>query len=169
MEQPLFSVLATWASTSRHSLARQGWTVLLEGSEEDDYLVVELENDHHLGRFVLQDIGRVEIGVLDKATGDVRRGECEVYTEGQLEDAVTQFLGWLGQSNGQVQQVKQVACPHNKIIYDSRPEAIAVVRAITSRTRMPGSITEYQCHLCHKWHIGGRQGRVGIKRRSFPS
>lgn len=169
MSETLIPALATWTSTSHRSLVRQGWSVLLEESDEGDRIVVELESKLHLGRFVLQDIGRVEIGVVNKATKTIRRGECEVYTQGQLEDALKQFLGWLGQDNGRVDQVEQIACPHNKIIYDSRPEAMAVVKMITRRSRMPGTITEYQCHLCHKWHIGGKQGRVGMKRRSFPS
>lgn len=167
MSDTLFPALAAWASTSNRSLARQGWAVLLEESEEDDRIVVELENDFHLGRFVLQDIGRVEIGVVNKATKNIRRGECEVYTQGQLEDAITQFLGWLGQDTGRVDQVEQVACPHNKIIYDSRPEAREIVHMISKRAKVHGAAVEYQCDSCHKWHIGGKQGRVGIRRR-FP-
>lgn len=168
MDEPLFAALIEWTSASCRSLHQQGWTVTLEEFEEGDRIVLELENTVFLGRFTLQDTGQVELGVRDKRTGIPRRGKSEVYTKEQLKDAIRQFMEWLEQDHGRVQKADRIVCPHGKIGYQSRGQAINALQHIIARRNMDGGLQEYQCHLCHEWHIGGKQGRVGMKRRSFP-
>lgn len=168
MDEPLFEALSEWASTSCHSLHRQGWTVTLEEFEEGGQIVLELENRVFLGRFALQDTGQIELGVRDKRTGTPRRGRCEVYTKEQLEDAIKQFMEWLNQDHGRIQKTPQIVCPHGKMGYENRSQAVKALRRITSRPGMTAALQEYQCHVCQQWHIGGMNGRVSVRRRSFP-
>ena len=176
MSDAFISLLREWITEAEAGLAEQGWIVRLDECAGEDAvdgverLTVELENRSHHGRFALEDTGRTELGAMTKADGTLRRGECDVHTAGQLEDAIRQFLEWIGwNGSGDARRVNDRVCPHGKKIYGSRPEARTVVELITGRTRMPNNITEYQCPVCHGWHIGGLYGRIGVKRRSFPN
>lgn len=164
----LLAALIEWTSTSYRSLQQQGWTVTLEDFEDGERVVLELENEVFLGRFVLQDTGQIELGVRDKRTAVPRRGKGEVYTAQQLEDAVRQFVEWLEQDHGSIHKSDQTACPHGKMVYESRGEAHKVLQRITAQRHGNNGLEVYQCRMCQEWHIGGKLGRIGIKRRSFP-
>ena len=164
MDETLFEALSDWASTSCVSLLNHGWAVTLEEFEDGEKVVLELESRKFIGRFALQDIGRVEIGVRDKRTSDLRRGECSVYTKAQLEDAINQFLGWL---SGKPEEDPKINCPHRKRVFDSRHAAEDMLKKIFARPGARRTLHSYKCHLCHQWHIGGIQGRVEMVRRTM--
>lgn len=168
MDGPLFEVLVEWTSTVYDSLHQLGWTVTLDEFESGEQIVLELENSVFLGRFTLQDTGQVELGVRDKRTSSPLRGKCEVYTTEQLYDAIGQFLEWVEQDHSNIQETEPVACPQNKISYTSRQQALWNLQRIIARRGDNAGQEEYQCALCHQWHIGTKKGKLYIKRRSFP-
>lgn len=163
MDGALFEVLSEWASKSCTSLLNHGWKITLEEFEDCEQVVLQLESRKFVGRLSLDDIGRVELGVRDKQTEVLRRGECSVYTKAQLEDALGQFLLWL---SGKPDEDPTVNCPHRKKVFSSRHEAEEALKKIFARPGAKHVLETYKCHLCHQWHIGGIQGKVEMVRRN---
>lgn len=164
MDETLLEAFSDWASSSCVSLLNHGWAVTLEGFEDGETVVLELESRKFIGRFKLDDIGRVELGIRNKWTSQVRRGECSVYTTAQLEDAINQFLGWL---SGKPEEDPRINCPHKKKVFDSRYAAEEALKQMFARPGARRTLESYKCHLCHQWHIGGIQGRVEMVRRTI--
>lgn len=164
MDPEFIPLLRTWVEEAQETLEEQGWTVELDGDTKAVSLVLEIGNLR--GRLFLRDTGLLELGLLHLVTAQVRRGECEVFTEGQLEDAVRQFLEWFAEGD---ERAEDQMCPHGKYAYESRGFADEALRKIVKRPGMTSALGVYRCYMCGKWHIGGVNGRTGVRRRSFPS
>ena len=168
MSSILFTVLRQWTAEKASELIEDGLIVILDDSTEFSavpVLALELENRTSIGRLTLQESGATELGIADKGSGDVRRGECSIFTEEQLESAIEQLLEWMGEEAGRPSGRVALTCPDQKAPFVSRAEA----QTIKKRAGLPGSVVAYRCTHCGHWHLGTKKGRVSVARRTFRS
>jgi hypothetical protein len=167
MDDILFTMLKRWAVEKSSGIIENGIIVILDDSSEFStapQLVLELESSKFLGRLTLKDYGKAEIGCAEKKNSSIRSGECDIFTEGQLENTIEQLLEWMGCRAEGLPQVRGVlSCPDRKVMYFSRREA----RATKKAARLPEVIEEYRCRFCGMWHLGTKRGRNSVKRRTF--